>query len=85
MNDWNPETCARFRGLRLRPTIDLLAQVPDLLPGGVADPGRGAGAAVGIPCACPGVADGFAFFPFRRLFFTVVRPAGATIQMRDMS
>jgi len=30
-NDWNPETCARFRGLRLRPAIDLLAQVRDML------------------------------------------------------
>lgn len=25
--DWNPGTCARFRGLRLRPALDLLAQV----------------------------------------------------------
>ncbi len=42
--DWNPETYTRFRGLRLRPAIDLLAQVPDLPPGGVVDLGCGNGA-----------------------------------------
>jgi trans-aconitate 2-methyltransferase len=42
--DWNPGTYARFRGLRLRPAIDLLAQVPDLPPGDVVDLGCGDGA-----------------------------------------
>jgi trans-aconitate 2-methyltransferase len=42
--DWNPEAYARFRGLRLRPALDLLAQVGDLPPGPVVDLGCGAGA-----------------------------------------
>lgn len=42
--DWSPETYGRFRGLRLRPALDLLAQVPDLPKGAVADLGCGAGA-----------------------------------------
>lgn len=42
--DWNPETYARFRGLRLRPALDLLAQVPDLPVGDIVDLGCGAGA-----------------------------------------
>lgn len=44
--DWNPETYARFRGLRLRPLMDLLAQVEDLPPGEVVDLGCGDGAAL---------------------------------------
>ncbi|KCV83079.1 trans-aconitate 2-methyltransferase [Actibacterium atlanticum] len=43
-HDWNPETYARFRGLRLRPAMDLLAQVEDLPGGPVVDMGCGAGA-----------------------------------------
>ncbi|MDB5666272.1 methyltransferase domain-containing protein [Cypionkella sp.] len=43
-NDWNPETYARFRGLRLRPALDLLAQVGDLPDGEVVDLGCGDGA-----------------------------------------
>ena len=43
--DWNPGTYERFRGLRLRPAVDLLARVPDLPPGDVVDLGCGAGAA----------------------------------------
>ena len=43
-DDWNPGTYERFRGLRLRPALDLLAQVPDLPPGDVVDLGCGAGA-----------------------------------------
>lgn len=43
--DWNPETYARFRGLRLRPALDLLAQVGDLPEGCVIDLGCGDGAA----------------------------------------
>ena len=43
-NDWNPGAYARFRGLRLRPALDLLAQVPELPPGGVVDLGCGDGA-----------------------------------------
>lgn len=35
--DWNPETYSRFRGLRLRPALDLLAQVGDLPDGAVVD------------------------------------------------
>lgn len=36
-NDWNPETYGRFRGLRLRPALDLLAQVGPLPDGDVID------------------------------------------------
>jgi trans-aconitate 2-methyltransferase len=35
--DWSPERYARFRGLRLRPALDLLAQVPELPDGAVID------------------------------------------------
>lgn len=44
--DWNPGTYARFRGLRLRPALDLLAQVGALGPGDVVDLGCGDGAAL---------------------------------------
>ena len=43
--DWNPGAYARFRGLRLRPALDLLAQVGDLPEGVVVDLGCGDGAA----------------------------------------
>ena len=43
--DWNPETYARFRGLRLRPALDLLAQVGPLPKGEIVDLGCGDGAA----------------------------------------
>lgn len=44
-HDWNPGTYARFRGLRLRPALDLLARVEEVPPGGpVIDLGCGAGA-----------------------------------------
>ena len=43
--DWNPETYARFRGLRLRPALDLLAQIGDLPKGDIVDLGCGDGAA----------------------------------------
>jgi trans-aconitate 2-methyltransferase len=43
--DWNPEAYARFRGLRLRPALDLLAQVGALPAGDVIDLGCGDGAA----------------------------------------
>jgi trans-aconitate 2-methyltransferase len=43
--DWNPEAYARFRGLRLRPALDLMAQVGDLPAGDVVDLGCGDGAA----------------------------------------
>lgn len=42
--DWNPGAYARFRGLRLRPALDLLAQVGDLPIGDVVDLGCGDGA-----------------------------------------
>lgn len=42
--DWSPETYARFRGLRLRPALDLLAQVGALPEGAVIDLGCGDGA-----------------------------------------
>lgn len=42
--DWNPASYARFRGLRLRPALDLLAQVPELPEGDVIDLGCGNGA-----------------------------------------
>ena len=41
--DWNPETYAKFRGFRLRPAMDLLAQVPELPDGDVVDLGCGNG------------------------------------------
>ncbi len=43
--DWNPETYARFRGLRLRPLLDLLMQVGGLPQGDIVDLGCGNGAA----------------------------------------
>lgn len=45
--DWNPSLYSAFRGLRLRPALDLLAQVGDLPPGDVVDLGCGDGAASG--------------------------------------
>ncbi|SEN61036.1 trans-aconitate 2-methyltransferase [Pseudorhodobacter antarcticus] len=42
--DWNPEGYARFGDLRLRPALDLLAQVPELPAGDVVDLGCGGGA-----------------------------------------
>jgi trans-aconitate 2-methyltransferase len=45
-NDWNPGAYSRFRGLRLRPALDLLMQVPAAGPtGDVVDLGCGDGAA----------------------------------------
>ncbi len=41
---WNPASYAKFGGLRLRPALDLLAQVPSLPEGGVVDLGCGNGA-----------------------------------------
>jgi trans-aconitate 2-methyltransferase len=46
-SDWDPETYARFRGLRLRPALDLLMQVGGLPQGEVVDLGCGDGAAAG--------------------------------------
>lgn len=43
--DWSPESYGRFAGLRLRPALDLLAQVPELPAGKVIDLGCGSGAA----------------------------------------
>lgn len=43
-SDWSPEAYGRFRGLRLRPALDLLAQVGDLPDGDVIDLGCGNGA-----------------------------------------
>jgi trans-aconitate 2-methyltransferase len=43
--DWNPETYARFRGLRLRPALDLMMQVGGLPGGTILDLGCGDGAA----------------------------------------
>lgn len=45
--DWNPGAYDRFRGLRLRPALDLLAQVGDLPPGPIVDLGCGSGAVAG--------------------------------------
>lgn len=42
--DWDPEAYSRFRGLRLRPALDLLAQVGALPDGAVVDLGCGNGA-----------------------------------------
>lgn len=46
--DWDPGTYGRFRGLRLRPALDLLAQVGDLPAGDVVDLGCGDGAVAGV-------------------------------------
>ena len=43
MADWNPESYARFRDLRLRPALDLLAQVAELPAGDIVDLACGAG------------------------------------------
>lgn len=42
--DWDPARYGAFRDLRLRPALDLLAQVPELPDGDVIDLGCGAGA-----------------------------------------
>ena len=42
-NDWNPGAYAKFRGLRLRPALDLLEQVGDLPDGDIVDLGCGNG------------------------------------------
>ena len=42
--DWNPETYAKFRGFRIRPAMDLLAQVGAVPKGDVVDLGCGNGA-----------------------------------------
>lgn len=66
MTDWNPAAYAAFRGLRLRPALDLLAQVPDLPDGEVVDLGCGDGAAAGALAAR---------FPGRRLVGVDASPA----------
>lgn len=43
-SDWNPERYARFGGLRLRPALDLLAQIDEIPEGPVFDLGCGNGA-----------------------------------------
>lgn len=45
--DWDPGTYQRFRGLRLRPALDLLLQVDDVPEGDVVDLGCGDGAVAG--------------------------------------
>ena len=45
--DWNPGAYARFRGLRLRPALDLLMQIRKVPGGDVVDLGCGDGAAAG--------------------------------------
>ncbi len=45
VTDWDPDAYSAFRDLRLRPALDLLAQVPALPPGPVVDLGCGDGAA----------------------------------------
>lgn len=54
-NDWDPGAYGRFRDLRLRPALDLIAQVGDLPPGDVVDLGCGDGAvADALRAAFPG-------------------------------
>lgn len=64
--DWNPGAYAKFRGLRLRPALDLLAQVGDVPPGDVVDLGCGDGAAAGALAAR---------FPGRRILGVDSSPA----------
>lgn len=45
MTDWNPDSYSQFRGLRLRPALDLLAQVGPLPDGDIVDLDCGSGAA----------------------------------------
>lgn len=45
--DWNPGAYAKFRGLRLRPALDLLAQIDEVPAGDIIDLGCGDGAASG--------------------------------------
>ena len=45
--DWDPGTYQRFRGLRLRPALDLLLQVGEVPDGDVVDLGCGDGAVAG--------------------------------------
>ncbi len=66
MTDWDPAAYAAFRSLRLRPALDLLAQVPDLPPGDVVDLGCGDGAAAAALAAR---------FPGRRLVGVDASPA----------
>lgn len=47
VSDWNPPLYSAFRALRLRPALDLLAQVPALPAGEVIDLGCGDGAVAG--------------------------------------
>ncbi len=65
--DWNPETYARFRDLRLRPALDLLNRVGALPDGPVIDLGCGNGA------AGPALADRFR--PGRRIVGLDASPA----------
>jgi len=66
VKDWDPGTYARFRGLRLRPALDLLAQVDGLPAGDVVDLGCGDGAVAGALRAR---------FPGRRLVGVDASPA----------
>jgi trans-aconitate 2-methyltransferase len=51
VRDWNPARYAAFRDLRLRPALDLLAQVPELPNGDVIDLGCGSGSVAGALAA----------------------------------
>lgn len=64
--DWNPETYARFRGLRLRPALDLMMQIGTPGAGAIVDLGCGDGAAA---------ASLRARFPKRRLIGLDASPA----------
>ena len=66
VSDWDPATYAAYGDLRLRPALDLLAQLPDLPAGDVVDLGCGAGA------AAPALA---ARWPGRRLVGVDASPA----------
>ncbi len=66
VSDWNPAAYSAFRGLRLRPALDLLAQVDALPSGDVVDLGCGDGAAAEALAAR---------FPGRRLVGVDASPA----------
>jgi trans-aconitate 2-methyltransferase len=66
VQDWDPGTYGRFRGLRLRPALDLLAQIDGLPPGDLVDLGCGDGV------AAPALR---ARFPGRRLVGVDASPA----------
>jgi trans-aconitate 2-methyltransferase len=51
LKDWDPDAYGRFRGLRLRPALDLLSQIGEIPRGDIVDLGCGNGAVAGALAA----------------------------------